>query len=298
MTMSALVASPRRALGGLLGAAALASGCATTAGSVPPPHAPVAQPAQPSPDPREELVCAGDDAFVHRADPETLEKAIATWGQAAALRDSAEVRLRLARAEHFAGQAARGGPAAAKERFERGAQQARLALSLLLGGAPEAACEPCACAPTKQTAPALYWLAENLDARSREVGLLAGAPERKQALCLARRLVEVEPGFFHAGPLRLLGRLLAQAPTNLGGDAKTSREAFERAAALSPEFLANRVDLAATVAVKVQDVAAFEAALALVLEADANEPADLAPENALAKARAARLMAEKRTLFR
>lgn len=283
-----------RAARSAIGAAAFAAGCATTP---PPPPAvealpPAPRPA-PKPDPRQELIEAGEAAFARRDDPQRLEKALAAWRDAGGLGDDTALRVRLARGEHFAGQASAG--SARRERFERGEKEARKALELAAGAA---VADPCAVEPTAQTAPALYWLAENLDGWSREVGLLASAPQRRLALCLARRLAEAAPGHFHAGPLRLLGRLLAQTPTNQGGDAKASLEAFERAIALSPGFWANQVDLAATVAVKLQDLAAFEAALAAVLEAEASGPDEVAPENALAKERAWRLQAERRTLFK
>ncbi|HEY3446903.1 MAG TPA: TRAP transporter TatT component family protein [Myxococcales bacterium] len=276
---------------GLVGAAALAAGCATATAPART-EAPALQPA-PRPDPRQELILSGEAAFARRAEPDQLERALAAWRDAGALGDDAPLRLRLARAEHFAAQAATG--AARRERFERGIREARRALELAAGAPVE---EPCAAAATPLTAPALYWLAENLDGWSRESGLLGSAKERKVALCLARRLADADPGYFHAGPLRLLGRLLAQSPTNLGGDAKSSKDAFERAIALSPEFLANRVDLAATVAVKLQDVSAFEAALGQVLEAASLGLEEVAPENGLARAQALKLQAEKRTLFK
>ena len=294
-----LLSSPRAAVRGLLGAAALSAGCATTGleGAGPPAQAPSSAPAVAQAaraDPRQALIRQGEEAFAQRSDPAQLERALAAWRDALALGDSPELRLRLARAEHFAGQGLAG--ASRKEHFERGADQARRAARLLTAKELDDPCRGDSAA--KLAAPALYWLAENLDAYSREVGLLASAKERRQAMCLARQVAEAEPGYFHAGPLRLLGRLLAQAPTNLGGDAKASRAAFERAVAISPEFLANRVDLAATVAVKLQDVASFEAALSQVLEASAGQSPEIAPENSLAKRRAERLKGEQGALFR
>ncbi|MGC4114013.1 MAG: TRAP transporter TatT component family protein [Myxococcales bacterium] len=232
-------------------------------------------------------------AFAHRSDPKELARALATWRQAQALGDDAALRVSLSRAEHFAGQSAEG--AARKEHFEAGRREATAALELAVGHRVD---DACAVDPTASTVPALYWLAESLDAWSREVGLLGGAKERRLALCLARRLSEADPGYFHAGPLRLLGRLLAQLPTNLGGDAKGSKAALEHSIQLSPEYLGTQVDLASTVAVKLQDLAAFESALSQVLEAASLGPDDVGPENRLARAQAQRLQAEKRTLFK
>jgi hypothetical protein len=235
-------------------------------------------------------MAAAEKAFAHRGDPAELERAIALWGEAAELGDDPGLRLRLCRAQSFAALTAP--PQERRERLVKGADEARRALLLL----HVAEAEACTTA-SKESAPAIFWLAENLDAHARELGIVAGATERRQVLCLARRAAELDPSYFFAAPLRLLGRVLAQSPALSGGDAEASRKAFVRAQELAPQCLWNRTDLAATWAVKVQDKQAFAEAIEAVLSADPG-PEVLRPENQIARARAQRLKAEQRFLFK
>jgi hypothetical protein len=229
-------------------------------------------------------------AFAHRSEPAQLAAAIDSWKQAAALEDSAAVRVALARAEHFGAQLASG--EARREGFARAIAQARQALAL--DGVAAGACTD---APRK-AAPALYWLAESLDQLSRELGLVKSLAERAEALCLARRVAELDEGYFHAAPLRLLGRVLAQAPALMGGDAEASRKAFERAEQLAPGVVANKVDFAGSLAVKLQDAKGFAQALEAALAQPRNATDDeLGPENRIARERARALKARAKALF-
>ena len=269
----------------LAGAAALAgsAGCAT----VPPPAPPVAIA---RPDPRALLLTEARTAFAARAQASQLAKAIHAWHEAAGLGDSLEVRVALARAENLAALRATGEDR--RTGFERGVAEARRALALA-GVAPQ---ETCPAAP-KQAAPALYWLAENLDGLARELGLLHSVHERQEALCVARRAAELDEGYFHAGPLRLVGRLLARAPALQGGDAEASRKAFTRAVEIAPGFAANRVDFADTLAVKVQDVKAFAKAIEETLASDPAGAGEDSVEDELARTRARALRSQLKTLF-
>lgn len=273
--------APRR-LRALLAAAAFA-GCAV------PPRAP--EPTRPEPpDPRARFIAEGDRAFERRDDPHELARSIERWRQAVALGDSFELRVKLARAEHF--QALGLGQVMRRSGLERGADDAEKALELVRIAAKEGCAEP-----TREAVPAAYWRAENLESLAHELGLVAGAKMRAEALCLAKRTAKIDAAYFHAGPLRLLGRLLAQLPALSGGNAQASRAAFERAVALAPEFAANRVDYAATCAVKLQDARSFRETLAAVLAAPVDDPG-IAAENRRARDRALRLGAEEPILFK
>jgi hypothetical protein len=202
----------------------------------------------------------------------------------------ADAENRMARAEHFLGQTA--GRSAREPHFSRGAEHALSALRWL--GVEDA--QGCAPAASAAAGAALYWRAENLEGRAREAGLVAGARDRRLALCLARRAAQVAPDYFYAGPLRLLGKLLAATPVLAGGSLEQSRKAFERAIEKNPAFAPTRVEFAQTWAVKAQDRKLFEAALDAAM-AQTIDPPEAGPENALARERARALKLRVAELF-
>ncbi len=237
------------------------------------------------------MVQEGDRAFANRGSgPQAVEAAIESWQSAAGLAADPEVELRLARAEHYLAQVA--GREHREAHFARGAEHALWAMRAL--GLDDA--EGCAARANAPAAPALYWRAENLEVRAREAGLVAGARDRRLALCLSRRAAQVAPDYFHAGPLRLLGKLLATTPVLAGGSLEQSRKAFEQAIEKSPAFAPTRVEFAQTWAVKAQDRKLFETTLDAAMAQTVDLP-EVGPENALARQRARALKLRAAELF-
>ncbi len=262
----------------------------------PPPPPPVKQTEARPQTPSEKLASEGDAAFAKRSDPVELARAIERWRESVAVQDSFDVRVKLARAEHFVAESAPPGePGRAQrlEAFQRGLEQARAALRLrkVEEGAN------CAEKAKREDVPALYWLAENLQGLARELGLSESGEQRKLALCLAERAAELDPEYFHGGPTRLLGALLSQEPALAGGDLARSRKMFDKSLLAGPSYLQTRVDLASTWAVKKQEKAAFLEALNAVLVAPVDVVPDIEPENRLARERARKLLERERELF-
>lgn len=240
---------------------------------------------------RGRMVREGDLAFAGRgAGREAVEAAVEAWRSAASLAADPEVDIRLARAEHYLAQIA--GRGARQAHFARGAEHALSAMRAL--GVDDA--EGCAARAGPAAAPALYWRAENLEGIAREAGLVAGARDRRLALCLSRRAAQIAPDYFYAGPLRLLGKLLAATPVLAGGSLEQSRKAFEQAIEKSPAFAPTRVDFAQTWAVKAQDRRLFDMALDAAM-AQTADPPEVGPENALARQRARALKLRAAELF-
>lgn len=258
------------------------------------------QPAKAPPAPKtpgEKLAAEGDAAFARRSDPDQLSRAIELYRQSAAAEDSFSVRVKLARAEHFAAESAPAGETGRETRlaaFQRGVEQAQAALRMR--GLDENV--DCAAGAKREDVPALYWLAENLQGLAREIGLSYSGEQRRLALCLAERATELDPEYFHGGPTRLLGALLSQMPALTGGDLSRSRRMFDKSMLAGPSFLQTRVDLAATWAVKKQDRETFVQALNAVLVAPVDVVPQIEPENRLARERARALLERERDLFR
>lgn len=95
-----------------------------------------------------------------------------------------------------------------------------------------------------ESAAGRYYLALNLGqlARTKRVGALALVKEMERELKLA---IALDGAFDYAGPHRALGLLYLQAPgwPLSIGDAKKARTHLEKAAALSPEYPENRIEL-------------------------------------------------------
>ena len=75
--------------------------------------------------------------------------------------------------------------------------------------------------------------------------------------CL-KRVLEIEPRFYHGAPYVLMGTLLSARPKMLGGDAPKAKTCFEKAISLSDgQFLLAQYYFARYYAVRVQDRALF-----------------------------------------
>ena len=135
----------------------------------------------------------------------------------------------------------------------------------------------------------LYWYAVNVSRWAALGTLLDKMREMPMALRLMQRIEAVAPTLDNAGPARWLGAYYANAPGIAGGDVKKGRQAFERAIALAPAYLENRVHFAELYARGVGDAALWTAQLQAVVAATIAP--DAAAEQRLAQTRARKLLA-------
>ncbi len=141
----------------------------------------------------------------------------------------------------------------------------------------------------KQGTALLYWYAVNVSRWAALGTLLDKMREMPLALRLMQRIEAVAPTLDHAGPARWLGAYYANAPGIAGGDVAQGKKAFERAIALAPDYLENRVHFAELYARPVGDEVLWKAQLQTVV--DAKLPVDAAAEQRLAQLRARKLLA-------
>lgn len=215
----------------------------------------------------------GDAAWSGRAEgeedgrprPEPIFDAVEAYGRAlAAEPDSLEVRWKLLRALHFAGDFAARDEREAAGLFDRARAVSEQGLELLarwVGSderlealSPEAAARRLEASgvPQQDVARLYFWSAINWGAWSRSVGLLSAVRQG-----VANRLFQytsvtlaLEPGYEDGGALRLLGRLHAELPRVpfVSGwvDREQALPLMERAYALAPAHPGNRLLLALT----------------------------------------------------
>ena len=247
-----------------------------------------------------EAIRAGAEAFARRAEPARLAEAIDAYEQARALRPGDPIaEVGLARAHAFRALAdekvARASWRECARAAERGLRSAAPGWAQAVDRGEEAA----RAAPRVDAdgAEPLYWLAAcGMElARSRGVAALLSASAELRVLM--ERAAALDPTVDQAGPHRALGAWLAALPSAGGGGAAQARLHFDRARALAPDDRLARVREAETWAVLVQDRALFLSLLDEVLAADPARPAARAPENAIARSRAAALRARVDRLF-
>lgn len=146
----------------------------------------------------------------------------------------------------------------------------------------------------KDDVPALFWAAYGW------AGSIQWSRDRPEMLAevsrvvmMMERVLEVDEGYFHAGPHLFFGAYHASRSPALGGDPARAKSHLDRALELTgaDSFLV-RLFIADPYAVQIQDRALFETQLRLIVDA----PDDLPPEqrllNRVARARA-RLLLER-----
>ena len=259
----------------------------------------------PSPVPAEQVEAAlaqGEAAFAARSDPARLAAALEAFRAAARLRPGdPRVELPLARAEAFRALAAE--PLAERRAaHDASARAAERALATLRPAFPTALREgrPAAEAAALVDGPGaepLYWFTLGRMGVAQATGHAAVLAVKDLVRPLMARAAALDERLERGGPLRALGAWAAFLPVAAGGGAAEARARFARAAALFPEEPWRRVAEAGTLAVLLQDGAAFDRLLGEV--AALPEPAEpgAAAELALARRRAGALLDKRASLF-
>jgi hypothetical protein len=258
--------------------------------------------AAPPVDPFTAALAEGRAAFAGRSEPARLGASLAALRRAATLRPGdPEAELALARAEGFRALAAVTS-AEQREAHEASARAAERALATLApaftaalrAGRPPAEAAPLAEGPAAEP---LYWLALGRMGVAQATGPAAVLAVKDHLLPLMARAATLDERLERGGPLRALGAWSAMLPVAAGGGAALARRRFDRAAELFPDEPWRRVAEAGSLAVLLQDRAAFDRLLGEVLALpDPGQPGT-APELQLARRRARALLDKRASLF-
>lgn len=259
-----------------------------------------AAPAPVGPEALQAMLSEGDAAWARRGEPAELLAALTAWRRAAAARPGdPAIELRLARGEGFRALAAQV-PAetlAAHEASSRAAERALAALSPGFAAALAAGRSMAEAAALVEGpgAEPLYWLAAGRLGVAQGTGPSAVLAVKDHALPLLARAAALDERLEAGGPLRALGAWSAMLPVAAGGGVEAARARFARAAELFPDEPWRRVEEARTLAVLLQDWAAFERLLEEVLAASPD--LERGPEQALARRRAREWLDKRARLF-
>ncbi|MFC1705575.1 TRAP transporter TatT component family protein [Planctomycetota bacterium] len=144
---------------------------------------------------------------------------------------------------------------------------------------------------------AIYWNAVNTGKWAKSKGLVKILFYKDRVREMIEHARSLNPGFFHGAPDRYLGAYFAALPTVAGRDLARSKEHFDRTLVQGAEYLGTRVTMAEYYAVAKDDPELYRSLLEEVLAAPGDRPADVAAEQRMAKARAARMLDEIEDLF-
>lgn len=238
-----------------------------------------------------------DGHWAQREDEDELRQAIEVWQRDVERdRDNLDALVMLARAHLWL---AEGHDGTEQERIARLDAAVAWAEKALVAASPEfaeamadGAKLPDAMAKLDASGvPALYWYSRALGAWATRKGFAVYLGQRDNLMAARRRVVELDPTYFHGGALRELGSWYAIAPAFAGGDLAKSRDFFERSFAVAPDLALTRLRWAAELSTKTQDRDEFERLLAEVAALPDDAIPGFEPEQRLAKRRAAELLA-------
>ncbi len=250
----------------------------------------------------ETLVQEGETAWANRGDRAELEKAIAAWEKAVAMKEDPAALAKLSRAYYFLadGHIRRGeemlktyekgtaagerGLAAASPRFKSEVTSGLTVEQAIKNVSPEAL-------------ESMYWYASNLGKWSRAKGFATTLGNKDKIRAVMGKCLEIDPKFFHGGPHRYFGAFYSVAPSFAGGDLNKSKEHYEKSLEIAPDYLGTKVLMADTLATKKQDRAMFDKLLDEVLAADPNKIPEIAPEMKVEQEKAKELKAKANDLF-
>lgn len=141
---------------------------------------------------------------------------------------------------------------------------------------------------------ALYWYVVNLGRELNQESVIVRRGNRERLEALNNQVLRMDETFQYGGPHRIAGSIPTRLPE---GDLRASRGHFEKAIALAPLYLGNRVAFADFYAVRAKDKALFVDQLNRVIAAPADTIPEITPENRLSQAQAKALLAETGSLF-
>jgi tetratricopeptide (TPR) repeat protein len=258
------------------------------------------------------LIAEGDAAWAARAEGKAkIEEAIARWDAAVQIKgDDADTYAKLARGTYlladgylfFDAEASPEGMAtflAAHEKGQAYAEQGLRALSTDYEKRVDSGIniEDAVQALGREAVPLMYWYDVNLGKWAKNKGIDETLNQKDRIFKVMTRVYDVDPDYFYGAPDRYWGSYYAVAPTFAGGDVNKSREYFEKSLKKNPNYFATHVLIAELLAPKLDDRALFDRELKWVMETPLDIIPEVAPEAAIERKKAERLMKKADDLF-
>ncbi len=250
----------------------------------------------------------GDAAWESRKDPAHVDLALTRWQQASAQAASPELFAKIARAHYLRARYAvlAGDMDLADRHFDEGAAAAERGLAQ---ASPEFSNAVKGGASLEQSLPlvpvsgvaALYWYAIDMGRWTASRSVFTQFKYKDELRAAMKRVAELDPSFYYAGPERYDAAYEALTSGILGGSLEKSEEHYKKAISAAPTFLGNKVDQAEFLCPRLSDSksarATFEQLLKDVIATDpAIDPA-IEAENRVEQQSAQKLLARESELF-
>ena len=286
----------------LLAALAL-TGCARTVDAYKIEAAPAAAAVAPAPDVMAAKRAEADALWNERGDKAKLQASLAAYKALyEANPTDRAVAERLVRGWYFLGDGHETEKEAKMSAWLTSIDYGRKCLALnteftgLLGKGDETE-ESAARAFTKDDVSCLYWTSSALGKWAKADGIGSTLKHIGTVKAWMKRVGELDPDYYFAGPDRYWGAVYAASPSFAGQDLGKSKELLDKAVAAHPKFLGHYVILAEMWAVKKQDKATFETTLNWVLAQPVDALPEVQPEMEAEKRKAQALLATGGDLF-
>jgi len=145
----------------------------------------------------------------------------------------------------------------------------------------------------KEFAGGIFWAATCYGKWGKMRNILKQLGPAKQARKMITYLYSIDKTYYYGGPARWLGAFYAIAPGIAGGDMKKSKQYYEEALEMAPQYFATKVLMAENYYPEVKDRAGYDRALDEVLAGDINALPEVAIEQKVEQEKAKILKAEK-----
>lgn len=145
----------------------------------------------------------------------------------------------------------------------------------------------------KEYAGGIFWTATCIGKWGKMKGILKTVKTSKQARKMVEHLYQIDRTYYYGGPARWLGAYFALAPGMFGGDMKKSKEMYDEALSMAPDYFATSVLMAENYASKIKDRRMYDELLDKILAQPADLIPEIVPEQQVEQEKARKLKEEK-----
>jgi hypothetical protein len=252
------------------------------------------------------LVAAGDEAWKQRSDEAKIREANAKWEEAIAKGADWHAYERLSHGLYFLSDGTLRFEPAKKDEYLAGYEKGLTiaAKGMMLASAEFAAKVKAGDKPEDnltmlppEAIGLMYWYATNLGKWAVEKGFTTVLGRKDEIRKYSDRVLSIDEKWFFGAAHRYFGSFYAKAPAFAGGDMEKSKEHFDKAIEIGPNYLATYVLIAEFYMTKQGDRDGFDKYLKHVLDTPEDVLPEYIPEARVEKRKAKALMDKADELF-
>jgi len=235
--------------------------------------------------------------WADRGNPVSLEKAIAVYEKAYQTVPSYQLAERLSYAYYFLADAFKEGDAKA-DNYYKGHEWGLISLKYngefkKLSEVDDKSMGDAVSVLGKEYAGGIFWTATCIGKWGKMKGIFKTIKSSKQARKMVEHLYTLDKTYYYGGPARWLGAYFALAPGMFGGDMKKSKEMYDEALSMAPNYFATSVLMAENYASKIKDRQMYDQLLDKVLSSPAGIIPEIISEQTVEQKKAKKLKEEK-----